>query len=71
MLTVDKEPEILKLIWRYEKCGKNEILVENQSQSFVACSFDPPISMECCGGTEAIGNVEATVLEDGKVQIMV
>ena len=71
MLTVDKEPEILKLIWKCEKCGKAELLAENQSENFVAVSFDPPISMDCCGGTEAIGNVEATVLEDGKVQIMV
>ena len=69
MLTVDKELGVLKLIWKCDECGKTELLARNQSESFVAVSFDPPISMECCGNTESIGNIEASVLEDGKVKI--
>lgn len=69
MLKVNKRPDFLELIWRCDKCGREEVLARNQSENFVAVSFDPPVVMSCCGVTEEIGLVEAVVQEDGTVSI--
>ena len=69
MLKVNKESKFLELIWRCDKCGGQEVLARNQSESFVAVSFDPPTIMSCCGNTEEIGHIEAVVNDDGTVEI--
>ncbi len=69
MLKVNKKSEILELFWCCDNCGKQELLASNQSENFVAVSFDPPIIMNCCDSTEEIGHVEAVVHDDGKVEI--
>lgn len=69
MISVNQFSVYTELVWKCDSCGKEKILGHNNSDHFVAASFEPPLVMKCCGNTETIGHVEAIKNEDGNFDI--
>jgi hypothetical protein len=70
MIKVNQIPGYTELVWNCDSCGKEKILSHNNSDDFVAVSFEQPLVMKCCGNTETIGHVEAIKQGDGRFSII-